>query len=134
MSSPKTYSLVISVLFVLALSFSPGKGWGQQEEWAPERAQEQASQIDLSDSQILAFTKAHTRVEEIHKDYQEQLAAAQDPQQQQKIVQTANEKMISIIENEGLDVELYNAIVNEIPNNRALQSRISREMQDLQQE
>ena len=64
--------------------------------------------------------------------YQQQLTTVTSADEQQKIVEEANEKMIAVIQTSGLSVEIYNAIVQQIPNDAALKNRIAQEIQRLQ--
>ena len=117
---------IVSSLFLAVLFLLPGQGWSQQETAG------EARHIEITDDQITAFTKAHIKVEKINQDYQRQLATVTSAEEQQKIVEEANEKMIAVIQTSGLSVEIYNAIVQQIPNDAALKNRIAQEIQRLQ--
>lgn len=92
------------------------------------------AQAQIGDDQIMPFAKAQMKIAQIQQSYNNdaRLSEATTAEEKQSIVQEANDRMVSAIEGEGLNVELYNTILSEAQNDEKLKQRIGQAMQGLQ--
>ncbi|MFP4472501.1 MAG: DUF4168 domain-containing protein [Candidatus Omnitrophota bacterium] len=125
LKSNKNIVMMFSVL--LALVLMPASGWSQEYG-----SQQQEGQNNISSDQISSFVKAQNQVAQIRQEYQEKLSNVEDQEQQQPLVEEMNEKMITSVQEAGLDVEEYNEIFNAVQNDPALQQRVNEVMQQMQ--
>jgi hypothetical protein len=121
----KSIGIVSLVLLVLILA--PASGWSQ--EYGSEQ---QSGQSEVSVDEIATFAKAQNQVVNIRQKYQTRYSAAEDQEQQQKIVEEMNKEMVAAVQEGGLSVERYNEILTLTQNDPALQQRISEVMQSMQ--
>jgi len=84
----------------------------------------QAPTVD--DQTLRSFAMATLEIQEISQTYQPQLEAAQSPEEQQEIAQTANEEMVRAVEAvPGIDVDQYNAIAEAAQNDPQMMQQIN---------
>ncbi|SDL26967.1 protein of unknown function [Modicisalibacter muralis] len=97
----------------------------QQEGATQQQAQAAtATAQDFSDEQLQQFADASQEIAVISQDYTERLQGAQDQAAQQEIRMEANEKMVAVVEESGLDVETFNAIGQAIQQDPELMKRV----------
>jgi len=85
---------------------------------------QQAPARDFSDQQLQQFADASQEIAVISQEYTQRLQAAEDEQGQQEVRAEANDKMIEIVEDSGLDVETFNAIGQTIQQNPEMMQRV----------
>lgn len=85
---------------------------------------QQAPERDFSDQQLQQFADASQEIAVISQEYTQRLQAAEDEQAQQDVRAEANDKMIEIVENSGLNVETFNAIGQAIQQNPEMMQRV----------
>lgn len=85
---------------------------------------QQAPARDFSDQQLQQFADASQEIAVVSQEYTQRLQAAEDEQGQQDVRAEANDKMIEIVENSGLDVETFNAIGQAIQQNPDMMQRV----------
>lgn len=85
---------------------------------------QQAPARDFSDQQLQQFADASQEIAVISQEYTQRLQAAEDEQGQQDVRAEANDKMIEIVENSGLNVETFNAIGQAIQQNPEMMQRV----------
>ncbi len=90
----------------------------QQSQAATATAQ------DFSDQQLQQFADASQEIAVISQDYSERLQGEKDQAKQQEIRMEANEKMVAVVEESGLDVETFNAIGQAIQQDPELMKRV----------
>lgn len=81
---------------------SGGEGSGMEEQEAPD--------IDVSDSEIEAFANAMTDVQELGQEWTEKMQETDDQEELSSMQEEAQEEMISAIEEHDMSVEEYNEI------------------------
>lgn len=97
----------------------------QQEGATQQQAQAAtATAQDFSDEQLQQFADASQEIAVISQDYTERLQSEQDQAAQQEIRMEANEKMVAVVEESGLDVETFNAIGQAIQQDPELMKRV----------
>jgi len=87
-------------------------------------ATQQAPAQDFSDQQLQQFADASQEIAVISQEYTQRLQAAEDEQGQQEVRAEANDKMIEVVEDSGLDVETFNAIGQAIQQNPKMMQRV----------
>lgn len=98
-----------------------------QQDPAQEPAgqpQAQAPAQDFSDDQLQQFADASQEIAVISQEYTERLHAAEDEQGQQEVRMEANDKMVEVVEDNGLDVDTFNAIGHAIQQDPELMQRV----------
>ncbi|MCE8016282.1 DUF4168 domain-containing protein [Halomonas sp. MCCC 1A17488] len=86
--------------------------------------QAQAPAQDFSDDQLQQFADASQEIAVISQEYTERLHAAEDEQSQQEVRMEANDKMVEVVEDNGLDVDTFNAIGHAIQQDPELMQRV----------
>ncbi|NIC06333.1 DUF4168 domain-containing protein [Billgrantia bachuensis] len=86
--------------------------------------QAQAPAQDFSDDQLQQFADASQEIAVISQEYTERLHAAEDEQAQQEVRMEANDKMVEVVEDNGLDVDTFNAIGHAIQQDPELMQRV----------
>lgn len=96
---------------------------GQQQDPAAQQSQPTAQ--DFSDEQLQEFADTSEEIAKISQDYTQRLQEAGDDQaKQQDIRMEANEKMVDVVEDSGLDVETFNSIGQAIQQDPELMKRV----------
>ncbi|MFO7649514.1 MULTISPECIES: DUF4168 domain-containing protein [Halomonas] len=91
---------------------------------ATEQPQAQAPAQDFSDQQLQQFADASQEIAVISQEYTERLHAAEDEASQQEVRMEANDKMVEVVEDSGLDVDTFNAIGQAIQQDPELMQRV----------
>ncbi|SFI22721.1 DUF4168 domain-containing protein [Modicisalibacter xianhensis] len=87
--------------------------------------QGQAANQNFTDQQLQQFADASQEIAQVSQEYTQRLQEAQgDQAKQQEIRMEANDKMVSIVEESGLDVETFNAIGQAIQQDPELMKRV----------
>ncbi len=91
---------------------------------ASEQSQAQAPTQDFSDDQLQQFADASQEIAMISQEYTERLNAAEDEAAQQEVRMEANDRMIKVVEDSGLDVDTFNAIGQAIQQDPEMLQRV----------
>lgn len=95
----------------------------QQQNPAAGAQQPQAQ--DFSDEQLQQFADLSEEIAKLSQEYTQRLQEAGDDQaEQQEIRMEANDEMISVVEDSGMDVETFNAIGQAIQQDPELMQRV----------
>nr|WP_298410709.1 DUF4168 domain-containing protein [uncultured Halomonas sp.] len=95
----------------------------QQQDPAAQQSQPTAQ--DFSDEQLQQFADTSEEIAKISQEYTQRLQEAGDDQaKQQDIRMEANEKMVGVVEDSGLDVETFNSIGQAIQQDPELMKRV----------
>jgi hypothetical protein len=86
--------------------------------------QPQATAEDFDDEQLQQFADASQEIAVISQDYTERLQEADDEEAQQEVRTEANDKMVEVVEDSGLDVDTFNAIGQAIQQDPELMERV----------
>lgn len=104
-------------------------GLAAQEQAPPQQPAPQqqapAPDVEISDAEMEQFASVYLQVEEIQLELNEELQAAQMPEEAQQIQQEANQKMEAAIVEEGMDVERFSLIVQAINRDPELQEEFA---------
>ncbi|MFO8141006.1 MAG: DUF4168 domain-containing protein [Marinobacter sp.] len=83
-----------------------------------------AQQANYSDSELNQFVEAQTGVMDVREDYIAKIEAADSQQKAQELQMEANDEMVSVIEEAGMDIPTYNAIATAYSSDPQVRSRI----------
>lgn len=101
------------------------QGSAAQQQNPAGTQQSQAAAQDFTDEQLQQFADTSEEIAVISQEYTKRLQEAGDDQaQQQEIRMEANEKMVAVVEDSGLDVETFNAIGQAIQQDPELMKRV----------
>ncbi|GHE20647.1 DUF4168 domain-containing protein [Halomonas urumqiensis] len=97
-----------------------------QEDPAASTQQPQAAAPaqDFSDDQLQQFADASEEIAVISQEYTQRLQEAEDESAQQEVRMEANEEMVEVVEDSGLDVDTFNAIGQAIQQDPELMQRV----------
>ncbi|WNK20915.1 DUF4168 domain-containing protein [Halomonas piscis] len=100
-----------------------------QAQQSADTAQSQAPSAEaqaqnFSDQELQQFADASQEIAVVSQEYTERLQSAEDEESQQEVRAEANEKMIEIVENSGLDVDTFNAIGQAIQQDPEMMQRV----------
>ncbi|MCC5982490.1 MAG: DUF4168 domain-containing protein [Oceanicaulis sp.] len=98
-----------------------------QQEGATMQQPAPVGSADVTDEQIRSYITAAQGVGMIAQSYQPQLEAAEDQETAMAIQQEAEQQMIAVVEQAGLTVDEYNAIVAGSQSDPELAERINAE-------
>lgn len=85
---------------------------------------QQAPAQDFSDQQLQQFADASQEIAVISQEYTQRLQEAEGEAAQQEVRAEANDRMIEIVENSGLDVDTFNAIGQSIQQDPEMMQRV----------
>ncbi|WP_168015999.1 DUF4168 domain-containing protein [Halomonas salinarum] len=97
-----------------------------QEDASSQAAQAQAAApaTDFSDEKLQQFAEASKEIASVSRDYTERLQNAEDEAAKQEVRMEANEDMVNIVEDSGLEVSTFNAIGQAIQQDPELMKRV----------
>jgi len=127
----KTLAVTVGTMS-LALSgaaFAQG-GYGQQGQQGQQGGyqspppQQQQGAKDFSDNQLQAFAEAQQEVSAISQELRQDIQNTEDSTERMKLQQKANQEMIQVVRDAGLDPATYNAIGKAVQNNPQLEKKV----------
>jgi ABC-type nickel/cobalt efflux system permease component RcnA len=96
-----------------------------------QSATAQTTETAYSATQLDAFVAAFLEVSELRSTYTDRLQQSTEEAEQQAIVEEGNAAIVAAIEEvEGMDVELYSAILEQAAADPALNDRLTQRLQD----
>lgn len=102
---------------------------GQQQQ--PPPGQQQAPEIEVGEQELRSFTEAQVEIESLRGEYQTRLQEAGGQEEARQIEQEANEEMVQVVEDQGLDVQRYTQIARAIDSDPELRQRFMELRQEL---
>ncbi|TVP50610.1 MAG: DUF4168 domain-containing protein [Halomonas sp.] len=90
----------------------------------PMATQQAAPAEDFSDDQLQQFADASQEIAVISQEYTQRLQEAEDESTQQEVRTEANDRMIEVVEDSGLDVDTFNAIGQSIQQDPEMMQRV----------
>lgn len=90
----------------------------------PVAAQQAAPAQDFSDEQLQQFADASQEIAVISQEFTQRLQGAEDEAAQQEVREEANDRMIQVVEDSGLDVDTFNAIGQSIQQDPEMMQRV----------
>lgn len=120
--------LLTSATLSLALIAAPA-AFAQSQ--AQDPAQQQANPTagaeqgaSFEDAELRQFVDAQSGINEIRDEYMAKIEEASSQEQAQELQIEANDKMVSVIEDAGLDIPTYNAIATAYNSESGVRDRI----------
>ncbi len=112
---------------LLATGLMTATAHAQQDQESTQDSmatQEAAPSQDFSDDQLQQFADASQEIAVISQEYTERLQEADDESAQQEVRTEANDRMIEVVEDSGLDVDTFNAIGQTIQQDPEMMQRV----------
>ena len=118
----------LSTLMAVAVGMGAAPIAAQAQDGANGSQQQmQGAPATIPDAQIESYAAAETRVQEIAENVREQAHQAQTPEQQNEMQQQAQQRMVSVIREEGMSVADYNMIARAASQDPDLRAAIEAE-------
>jgi len=108
---------------ILAASLSPAVALAQTAPAAQPPAQTQPA-IRPSDAQLQKFASASQKVAMVADEYRPKLQAAKDDAAREQVYREADEKMVRMVNADGLTVDEFNGIGQAIEQDPQLRQRV----------
>jgi hypothetical protein len=108
--------------------------FAEQSPAAMQLAQDEQQQpaqpaIQPDEEQLDSFVVATVRIINIQQQAQQQMAAA-EPEQQEQVRAQAMQEIVAAVENEGLSVDEYNGIVQQVESDPELGQTVQQRIQE----
>lgn len=84
----------------------------------------QAQDTNFSDSELKQFIEAQEGVMDVREDYIERIEASDSQEKAQELQMEANDKMVEVIEEIGMDIPTYNSIATAYSSEPEVRNRI----------
>ncbi|MBO9356066.1 DUF4168 domain-containing protein [Bordetella petrii] len=108
---------------LLAASLSPVAALAQAAPAAQPPAQAQPA-IQPSDAQLQKFASASQKVAMVAEEYRPKLQAAKDDAAREKVYREADDKMVRMVNADGLTVDEFNGIGQAVEQDPQLRQRV----------
>ncbi|NMT64540.1 DUF4168 domain-containing protein [Marinobacter orientalis] len=79
---------------------------------------------NFNDQELKQFVEAQEGINEIRDEYMEKIEAADSQQKAQELQMEANDEMVSVIEDAGMDIPTYNSIATAYNSEPKVRNRI----------
>lgn len=79
---------------------------------------------NYTDAELKKFIEAQKGITEVREEYIEKIEAAESQQKAQKVQMKANDEMVLVIEDSGMDIPTYNAIATAYSSEPKVRNRI----------
>lgn len=118
---------LISSISGLALALGATVGVAYSQDAAPETQMETpAAPAQVDDEKLRSFAVAFLEVAKVNQVYQPQIEAAQNPDEQQRLQESAGAQMLEAVNaQEGITVDEYNVIIQQAQADPELAQRIN---------
>lgn len=84
-----------------------------------------ASVQNYTDTQLQSFINASQKVAVISQEYTPQIEATSDQVEREQIFREADDKMVAAVRDEGLSVDEFNGINQQLPQDPQLEQRVN---------
>jgi GTP1/Obg family GTP-binding protein len=101
---------------------------GQQSGSATDPAMSGAQDTSFSDQELSQFVDAQEGINGIRDEYMEKIESADSQQKAQELQMEANDEMVSVIEDAGIDVPTYNSIATAYNSQPEVRNRVDEMM------
>ncbi|MDQ2139496.1 DUF4168 domain-containing protein [Alcaligenaceae bacterium A4P071] len=120
-----TKALFSATVLAAAVSFGPVMAQNAPAAaQAPTQSQMQPAVATPSDAQLQKFTGAAQKVSGLAETYRPKIESAKDDAAREKIFKEADEKMVKLVNADGLTVDEFNGIGQAVEQNPQLQQRV----------
>ena len=90
------------------------------------------TQPQVSDAELEKAAEAYANVTKISHEFQQSIQGVEDKSKRVELQEAANKKMISAVENTGLDVETYNSSMAKIQANDETREKFLEKVENMQ--
>lgn len=117
----------VSTISGLALALGATVGVASAQEAAPEAQMEApAATAPVDDEKLRSFAVAFLEVAKVNQVYQPQIEAAESPDEQQRLQESAGAQMLEAVNaQDGITVDEYNVIIQQAQADPDLAQRIN---------
>lgn len=125
--------LLMSVAASLAL-LAAGPAIAQESQQSPESANSSGGYSDpaaagtqetnFNDQELKNFVAAQEGINSVRDEYMGKIEAADSQQKAQELQMEANDEMVTVIEDAGIDVQTYNAIATAYNSEPQVRNRV----------
>lgn len=91
-------------------------------------AADSAQSADYDDEELKQFVEAQDGINDIRDEYMEKIESADSQEKAQELQMEANDEMVTVIEDTGLDIPTYNAIATAYNSEPDVRDRIDEMM------
>jgi len=106
-----------------------GQPAGQQQQ---QMMQQPGAGLEVSDAELEKVASAYMQIHEIRIDLQESLAEVTDQESAQQMQEKAGEEMVQAVQDSGLEVQVYNQIMQEVQTNEDLREELTAKLDSIQ--
>jgi hypothetical protein len=124
----------ILLVAMMALFSAPASAALAPVALAPDGAEPQVQPLDeaaFSDEELKTFVVAVIEVQRINQDYLDRLGAATSNEEQERMLQSAADRMTEVVQKNGMTVDRFTEILNHAQMNPQLASRVRKHMHDI---
>jgi len=121
---PRMSALFSAALIAAGLMTAQAHAQQDPAQDPAAQSQAQAPAQDFNNDELQQFADASQEIAVISQEYTERLHAAEDEQAQQEVRMEANDRMVEVVEQNGLDVDTFNAIGHAIQQDPELMQRV----------
>lgn len=125
--------LLVALTASLAL-LATGPALAQENQQSPESAASDGGYSDpaatgsqntnFSDAELKKFVEAQEGINGIREEYMEKIEASDSQQQAQELQMEANDEMVTVIEDAGMDIPTYNSIATAYNSEPQVRNRV----------
>ncbi|KPP99896.1 DUF4168 domain-containing protein [Marinobacter sp. HL-58] len=109
---------------VLAQESQQNQESADTEEDYSDQATSGSQDTNFSDEELKQFVEAQEGINEIRDKYMEKIEAADSQQEAQELQMEANDEMVTVIEDAGMDIPTYNSIATAYNSEPEVRDRI----------
>ena len=113
-----------TLLCAAGMVLAPSAALAQSGGSGQSSASQTSASGQISDQDVKTFAEARSEVVEISKEWTEKLQQADSADEQERMRQQAQQKMVTAVERSGMSVEEYNQIARAMQDDPALEKRI----------
>ena len=125
-----TLALAAGLVAAPAAFGGTGQQFAQTEEQPAQTEQPAQESVQPDEQQLESFVTATVRIINIQQQAQQQMAATQEPEQQEQVRNQALQEIVSAVESEGLSVDEYNGIVQQVESDPELGETVKQRIKE----
>jgi hypothetical protein len=91
---------------------------------------EQPAVVQPDEEQLESFVTATVRIISIQQQAQQQMSASQEPEEQEQVRNQALQMIVAAVEDEGLSVDEYNGIVQQVESDPELGETVKQRIKE----
>lgn len=123
-SAAVTLTLVVGAPAAFAQSQSAQEPTQTQQESYSNPAAAGDARTDYNDEELRKFVDAQDGINDIRDEYMGKIEEAGSQDEARKLQMEANDRMVSVIEDSGLDIPTYNAIATAYNSEPSVRNRV----------